>query len=88
MCVGIGDKNGNSHGTSLAVQWLRLCTSIVGGTDLVPGWGTRIPHATWAAKKKKKKIKKKKEQGPTGVQPRQDPGGTLRMNGAGEREDT
>ena len=59
MCVGISDKNGNSHGTSLAVQCLRLCTSIVGGTDLIPGWGTRILHATWAARKKIY-IKKKK----------------------------
>ena len=25
------------------VQWLRCCTSIVGGTNLIPGWGTKIP---------------------------------------------
>ena len=24
------------------VQWLRCCTSIVGGTSLIPGWGTKI----------------------------------------------
>ena len=43
-----------------------------------------MPHG----QPKKKKRNKNKEPGPTGVQPRQDPGGTLRMNGAGEREDT
>ena len=33
-------------GTSLVVQWLRLCTSNAGDTALIPGWGTKIPHAT------------------------------------------
>ena len=39
--------------TSLAVQWLRLCTSNAGGTGLIPGQGTKIcmPHGT--VKKKK-----------------------------------
>ena len=32
-------------GTSLAVQRLRLCTSNAGGTDSIPGRGTKIPHA-------------------------------------------
>ena len=32
-------------GTSLAVQWLRLCTSTAGGTVSVSGWGTKIPCA-------------------------------------------
>ena len=31
--------------TSVAVQWLRLSTSTAGDTDLVPGQGTKIPHA-------------------------------------------
>ena len=31
---------------SLAVQWLRLHASTAGGTDLIPGQGTKIPHAT------------------------------------------
>ena len=35
-------KNG---GTSLAVQWLRLCASTAGGVGSIPGWGTKIPHA-------------------------------------------
>ena len=36
-----------SSGTSLVVQWLRLCTSTAGGgggTSSNPGWGTKIPH--------------------------------------------
>ena len=32
-------------GTSLVVQWLRLHPSKAGGADLIPGQGTRIPHA-------------------------------------------
>ena len=31
--------------TSLAVQWLRLYTSNVGGMGSIPGWGTKISHA-------------------------------------------
>ena len=42
-------------GNSLAVQWLGLCTSMAGGTDSVPGQGTKIPHATPCGQKKKKK---------------------------------
>ena len=33
-------------GTSLAIQWLRLCVSTAGGMGSVPGWGARILHAT------------------------------------------
>ena len=33
------------RGISLEVQWLRLCTSIVGGVGLIPGWRTRSLHA-------------------------------------------
>ena len=39
-------------GTSLAVQWLRLC----GGAGSVPGWGAKIPHASWP---KRQNIKQK-----------------------------
>ena len=35
------------RGTSLVVQWLRLCAASAGGTGSVTGWGTKIPHATW-----------------------------------------
>ena len=34
-------------GTSLAAQWLRFCASHVGGMDLIPGQGSKIPHAVW-----------------------------------------
>ena len=27
------------------VQWLRLCVSTARGTGLIPGWGTKVPHA-------------------------------------------
>ena len=47
-------------GTSQAVQWLRLHASNAGGMGLIPGQGTKIPHATgWGQKiKLKKKIGK------------------------------
>ena len=32
-------------GTSLAVQWLRLCASTARGMSWNPGWGNKIPHA-------------------------------------------
>ena len=44
--------------TSLAVQWLRLHVSTAGCTGLIPGRGTKIPHAEWHRLKKKKKEKK------------------------------
>ena len=28
-------------GTSLVVQWLRLCTSTTGDTGSIPGWGAK-----------------------------------------------
>ena len=31
---------------SLVIQWLRNCVSTVEGTGLIPGQGTKIPHAT------------------------------------------
>ena len=41
-------------GTSMAVQWLRLCTSIAGGVGLTPDQGTKILHATWYSQKFKR----------------------------------
>ena len=41
-------------GTSLVVQWLRLCISPAGSVGSVAGRGTKISHATWHSKKKKK----------------------------------
>ena len=35
------------EGTSPAVQWLRHCTSTVGGEGFIPGPGTKIPQAIW-----------------------------------------
>ena len=44
-------------GASLAVQWLRLCTSNASGVGSVPGWGTKIPYAAWHSEKIRKKKK-------------------------------
>ena len=41
------------HGTSLAVQWLRLRATTAGGAGSIPSWGTHMTHG--ATKKKKKK---------------------------------
>ena len=41
-------------GTSLEVQWLRLCTSIAGDSGLIPGQETKIPHAVWCGQNKTK----------------------------------
>ena len=34
-------------GISLAVQWLGPCAFTAEGAGLIPGRGTKIPHATW-----------------------------------------
>ena len=72
------EKRG-SLGTSLVGQWFRPHAPNAGEMDPIPGGRTKIPHC----KKKKKPLG-------AGVQSRQDPGGTLRMNGISkrEREDT
>ena len=49
-------------GTSFVVQWLRLCAPIAGGMSSIPGWETRIPHATGHDLKKKNFLVKKKKQ--------------------------
>ena len=41
-------------GNSLAFQWFGLRASTAGGMGLIPGWGTKILHAAWLAKRKKK----------------------------------
>ena len=47
-------------GNSVVVQWLRIHASTAGGTGSIPGWGTKISHATHsAAKNKNNKIKMK-----------------------------
>ena len=50
-------KNTAQEGTSLAVQWLRLCGFNAGGTGSIPSWETKIPHAAWYGQKVKKKFK-------------------------------
>ena len=40
-------------GTSLMVQWLRLHASKAGDVGSVPGWGTKILHASWHGQKRK-----------------------------------
>ena len=37
------------------VQWLRLCTSMAGGSGSVSGQGITILHAAWHGQKGKKK---------------------------------
>ena len=44
-------------GTSLAVQWLRLCTSNGVGRGSILGSGTRIPHAMMHGLKKTHKTR-------------------------------
>ena len=48
-------KNKLIQGTSLVVQWLRLCTSTAGAVGSIPGQETKIPHAARHSQKKKKK---------------------------------
>ena len=39
------------------VQWLRLCAAKAGGTGLIPGGGTKIPHERVKNRTEKKKKK-------------------------------
>ena len=41
----------------MAIQWLKLCTSSVRAVGLIPGWGTKISHATKHGQKRKKNKK-------------------------------
>ena len=45
-------------GTSLVVQWLRGHTANTGSTGLIPGWGTKIPHAMGHSQKIKKRMER------------------------------
>ena len=54
------DRKCKALGTSLVVQWLRLCTFIAGDVGLIPGQGTKIPHAMWS-KTNNKELKKREE---------------------------
>ena len=44
------EKYGQIVSTSLVAQWLRLQVSIAGGLGLIPGRGSKIPHAVWHSK--------------------------------------
>ena len=44
-------------GTSLAVQWLRLCAPNAGGMGSIPGQGTKVRHAPQHSQKEKRKKK-------------------------------
>ena len=33
--------------TSLVIQWFSVHSSVAGGTDLIPGWENKVPHAVW-----------------------------------------
>ena len=58
------DEREKNQGTSLAVQWLKLCTSNVGGEGWILVQGIEIPYTTHyllpppPIKKKKKKPKR------------------------------
>ena len=54
------DKTAAYMGNSLAIQWLRLCISTVGGVGWIPGQGTKIPRVQWYSQKKTKKIDRNK----------------------------
>ena len=41
------------RGTSLAIQWLRLCASNAGGPGSIPILGTKIPHTVRHSQKRK-----------------------------------
>ena len=43
-------------GTSLVVEWLRLCAPNAGGMGLNPGLGTKIPPPTRCSQKKRRRL--------------------------------
>ena len=51
------DAPTESLGTSLAVQWLRLCAPSAGGMGSIPGRETEISHAVQRGQKPKKSSK-------------------------------
>ena len=48
-------ENPSFGGTSLAVQWLRLCVSNAGGMCSIPSWGIKILHAEELGQMKNKR---------------------------------
>ena len=49
------DKSRKFQGSSLAVQWLGLCTPTAKVPGSIPGQGTKIPHVMRCGQKKKKR---------------------------------
>ena len=41
-------------GNSVVVQWIGLGALTARGPGLIPGWGTKVPHAAWRSQKIKK----------------------------------
>ena len=54
-------------GSSLVVQWLRLCVSTTGGTGSILGRGTKVLHAMWCGQKKKNLWESRGDGEPLGV---------------------
>ena len=48
------DNKERMEGTSLGIQWLRLCTPSAGGLSSIPGRGTKILYAAWHGQKREK----------------------------------
>ena len=59
---GWGRLKGTQEGTSLVAQWLRLWASNARGVGLLPGQGTKSPHATWCSQKSIKNTEKQNPQ--------------------------
>ena len=57
------DKREKNQGTSLAVQWLKLCTSNAGGEGWILVQGIKIPYTHYLPSPSKKKKKKPKRSG-------------------------
>ena len=53
----------SASGTSLVVQWLKLCTSTIGGVGSIPGW--EIPACLHQKKKTQQKRKTKTKKNKT-----------------------
>ena len=50
-------SNRKGPGTSLVVQWLRICNSNAEDTDLLPSQGTKILHAALRSQKEREREK-------------------------------
>ena len=55
VCTGVSMQVRKRHlGTSLAVQYLRLCALTAESLGSIPGRETSIPHSMWCSQKEKK----------------------------------